>query len=94
MSADTYADLSWRIAEFRKAHPSGMIQTAIKSTGSDSETMTRRIIMVATASTWDGRVIASCHAEDDRNQIERCEARAIDRCLALAGIGVMRDRKS
>jgi hypothetical protein len=89
---DVYADLSWRLAEFRKAHPEWSIQTAISTRRFDRDEMVSRVTMTATISTWDGRVIAHCHAEDNDNQMERCEAQAIDRCLALAGIGVMRER--
>ena len=88
--ADTYSDLSWRIAQFRQKYPNWSIACEIEQLYKDNETTpTHRVVIMARVKTFEGQLIAACHAQANATDMELCEAKAIDRCLSLVGIGVM-----
>lgn len=91
MSAETYSDLSWRLAQFRRDHPTWELKARIEAHYTDPSSPSIHTVLIAASIVSDaGRVIALCHAQGGEYEVEACEARALDRVLALAGIGVMK----
>ncbi len=84
-----YQTVALRITTFRQSHPSHSLTTEIVTR--DEEW----VVMRATVSDPDGRVIATGHAEERRTSsqinktsaLENCETSAIGRALAAFGIG-------
>lgn len=84
-----YQTVALRITTFRQSHPFHSLTTEIVTR--DEEW----VVMRATVSDPDGRVIATGHAEERRtasqinktSALENCETSAIGRALAAFGIG-------
>lgn len=84
-----YQTVALRVQKFREAHPDWALITQIVSR--DDST----VVMVASIVNDQGRVLATGHAEENRNAsqinqtsaLENCETSAIGRALAAAGFG-------
>lgn len=84
-----YADVASRIQGFRKMFPEGKIETEILKVTDDS------VLIKATVSTIDGRILGTGHALEEKNAssinrtsfVENCETSAIGRALGAIGIG-------
>lgn len=84
-----YQTVALRVQKFREAHPDWALITQIVSR--DDST----VVMVASIVNEHGRVLATGHAEENRNAsqinqtsaLENCETSAIGRALAAAGFG-------
>lgn len=90
---DIYSDLSWRLAKFRADHPTWELRAIIEDRYTDPASPSVHTVLIRASITSDsGRVIASCHAQSNQYEVEAGEARALDRVLALAGVGIVEAR--
>lgn len=84
-----YLTVALRVHMFREEHPDWTIRSEVIHR--DAET----VVIKATILNEQGREIASCHAEENRNAsqinrtsaLENCETSAIGRALAACGYG-------
>ena len=85
----SYQTVAFRVSNFKEKYPDHSIETELIHRDE------RYVVIKAIIKNEDGRIIATGHGEEDRNQgninktsaVENCETSAIGRALAAFGIG-------
>lgn len=90
-----YQTVAKRVVDFRKAHPTWVIDTRIKPPAELPECLHDCVVVQARICDEDGNIVATGHAEErpgssninKTSALENCETSAVGRALAFLGLG-------